>query len=252
MRDQVDRVLLRRMGEEMAENRRALEAQFTQAMLEIYEQARRLSPPYTPSAFRSMVVEHGGKGAADRLLEGTTPSSGFAELLLRGREALKLSVEYLVLKEPWRGLFSPEQLAEARRRLIEVDCERPPEDAALPPEEVPLPEELVEGEYAEGAVKRISINAYERSAAARAMCIEIHGSRCTVCGFDFEDAYGPEAAGFTHVHHVVPLSEVQESYEVDPRADLRPVCPNCHAVIHLGGGCRSIEEVRAMLRVAQA
>jgi hypothetical protein len=25
------------------------------------------------------------------------------------------------------------------------------------------------------------------------------------------------------------------------------VCPNCHAVIHLGGGCRSIEQVKELL-----
>ena len=38
--------------------------------------------------------------------------------------------------------------------------------------------------------------------------------------------------------------------EVDPVADLRPVCPNCHAVIHLGGACRTIEEVRRLLKSA--
>lgn len=36
-------------------------------------------------------------------------------------------------------------------------------------------------------------------------------------------------------------------YEADPAEDLRPVCPNCHAVIHLGGKDRNIEKVRAML-----
>jgi predicted HNH restriction endonuclease len=29
---------------------------------------------------------------------------------------------------------------------------------------------------------------------------------------------------------------------------LRPVCPNCHAVLHLGGNCRSIEEVMQMIK----
>jgi hypothetical protein len=37
---------------------------------------------------------------------------------------------------------------------------------------------------------------------------------------------------------------------VDPVADLRPVCPNCHAVIHLGGACRSIDEVRQHMQFA--
>ena len=34
---------------------------------------------------------------------------------------------------------------------------------------------------------------------------------------------------------------------VDPVRDLRPVCPNCHVVIHLRHPPRAIEEVRAML-----
>lgn len=44
------------------------------------------------------------------------------------------------------------------------------------------------------------------------------------------------------------MSEIGMEYEVDPIADLRPVCPNCHAVLHLGGECRGIEEVRQLLR----
>jgi predicted HNH restriction endonuclease len=43
------------------------------------------------------------------------------------------------------------------------------------------------------------------------------------------------------------LSEIGAEYQVDPVVDLRPVCQNCHAVIHLGGQTRSIEEVRQLL-----
>src|SRR5580698_9338054 len=107
-----------------------LVAQFHQAMLDIYDASRKLKPPYRPSDFRRMVIEMGGKGAADQLLAMGTPSDGFGTLLLRGKDALKLSVEYLVLKEPWRELFEPEQLAVARKRLLDVECEPPAEDAA--------------------------------------------------------------------------------------------------------------------------
>jgi 5-methylcytosine-specific restriction endonuclease McrA len=68
------------------------------------------------------------------------PSDGFGTLLLRGKEALKLSVEYVVLQNPWRQLFEPEQLAIARRRLQDVRCELPPEDLA--------PQELEDNEEA--------------------------------------------------------------------------------------------------------
>ena len=115
--------------------------------------------------------------------------------------------------------------------------------AALLSEEV-----TVSGRVFEGAVCRVVINAYERNPVARARCIAHYGPSCAVCGFKFGAIYGPLADGFIHVHHVKPLSEIGEEYEVDPVADLRPVCPNCHAVIHLGGACRSIEEVRQHLR----
>lgn len=34
---------------------------------------------------------------------------------------------------------------------------------------------------------------------------------------------------------------------VDPKVDLVPLCPTCHAVIHLGGRLRTVNEVRTML-----
>ena len=96
------------------------------------------------------------------------------------------------------------------------------------------------GSLVEGAVCRVTVNAYERNP-------EAHQPRCYPCGFDFGAAYGPEFTGFIHVHHLRPLSEVGGEYAVDPVEDLRPVCPNCHAVIHHGGRLRSIEEVRQLL-----
>lgn len=110
------------------------------------------------------------------------------------------------------------------------------------PEEVPNAENLLEG-----AVCRVSINAYERNPAARQRCIAHYGTTCVVCGFDFGKRYGQVAHGFIHVHHVVPLSEVRAEYTVDPVRDLRPVCANCHAVIHLHGGCRTIDEMKELL-----
>ncbi|MGE0388221.1 MAG: hypothetical protein AB7Q97_26155 [Gammaproteobacteria bacterium] len=102
--------------------------EFDKAMRGIYSSALNLKPPYRPSEFLRMVQSHGGKETADRLLATSKPSSGFTELFLRGKENLKISVEYLVLQTPWRTLFTEEQLAEARKRLNEVQCPLPPED----------------------------------------------------------------------------------------------------------------------------
>lgn len=103
-------------------------------------------------------------------------------------------------------------------------------------------------ELVEGAAVTIKLSVWERNAKARQLCIERYGPICLVCDFDFENRYGDLAKGFIHVHHINPLSKVRGKRSIDPVADLRPVCPNCHAVIHLGGRCLSIDEVRASLR----
>lgn len=101
--------------------------------------------------------------------------------------------------------------------------------------------------YSEGACHLVSVNAYERNENARRACIEYYGTKCYVCGFSFGDVYGKEAEGYIHVHHIRPLSEIDREYIVNPVEDLRPVCPNCHAVLHMSSRCRLIEEVRLLL-----
>jgi 5-methylcytosine-specific restriction protein A len=100
----------------------------------------------------------------------------------------------------------------------------------------------------EGARYQVMVNAYERDPRARQLCIEKYGTDCFICGFSFGVNYGEVADGFIHVHHLRPLSEIGEEYEVVPVTDLRPVCPNCHAVLHRRVPAYSIEEVRDFLR----
>lgn len=117
--------------------------------------------------------------------------------------------------------------------------------------EFPAVEEVFEGKkFLEGATKTISVNYYERSPDARKKCILHYGTKCIACGFDFENTYGEIGKSYIHVHHVVPLSEVKAAYEVDPVKDLRPVCANCHAIIHRTLPALSIEEVRSALKRA--
>jgi hypothetical protein len=103
----------------------------------------------------------------------------------------------------------------------------------------------------EGAKRQIVVNAYERNPKARQLCIAHYGCKCFVCGFDFSIFYGPEFKGKIHVHHLKPLSEINESYEVDPISDLRPVCPNCHLALHSKGAGEvyGMEELRGKIRV---
>jgi putative restriction endonuclease len=111
-----------------------------------------------------------------------------------------------------------------------------------------LPDEVsADASIREGTRYQVLVNAYERSPEARERCIAAHGTACCICGMSFGAVYGPEAEGHIHVHHVKPLSEIGGQYVVDPVQDLRPVCPNCHAVLHLGGRVRTIEEVQQLL-----
>lgn len=118
------------------------------------------------------------------------------------------------------------------------------------PGHVPYPDEVdASAVYREGGVVRISVNAYERNPAARRACIEHYGTSCCICGFNFGRAYGPEVSGFIHVHHLRQLSDLGGEYVVDPVADLRPVCPNCHAVLHSRSPAYGIEEIRSLLGI---
>jgi len=94
---------------------------------------------------------------------------------------------------------------------------------------------------------RVYVNRYERSPRARALCLAHHGNRCSACQITLSEKYGRGAEHIVHVHHLVPLSEIPKGYEIDPINDLRPVCPNCHAVIHSRTPPYTIEELRKMI-----
>ena len=89
---------------------------FHNEMLRIYEEAKEFG--YYPTYFLGMVVEHGGLEAAKRLLRGSDISDGLARLWEEGR--LDLSMEALVIRDPWRLLFTDAELENARRRLDEL------------------------------------------------------------------------------------------------------------------------------------
>jgi len=117
---------------------------------------------------------------------------------------------------------------------------------------VRMPEEIrPDEEFEEGAVTQILVNRYERDPAARATCLEHYGTACFVCGLALGEAYGADVAGLIHVHHLTPISSARRPAEVDPVRDLRPVCPNCHAVIHSAKRPRTIEQVQEMVRKAR-
>lgn len=98
-------------------------------------------------------------------------------------------------------------------------------------------------EHIEGATKQVYINAYERNRKAREACIKHYGVKCVVCTFSFEEKYGPIGKDFIHVHHLRPIAKQSGKHTVNPINDLRPVCPNCHAMLHLSDPPYTIEEL---------
>jgi 5-methylcytosine-specific restriction protein A len=110
------------------------------------------------------------------------------------------------------------------------------------------PDELPTGSYEEGSVTRVLVNRYERDRAARAACIAHHGTTCIVCGFNFEKYYGALGRDFIHVHHVREISTLGPGYKVDPKADLKPLCANCHSMVHRTRPALTPEQLKRRLR----
>ena len=90
-----------------------------------------------------------------------------------------------------------------------------------------------EGWFIEGKRTTKTVNRYERNRKARAECIARHGDSCVVCDFNFGKRYGEHGLGFIEVHHLKPVGGGGgKQRKVNPDRDLRPVCPNCHAMLH--------------------
>jgi 5-methylcytosine-specific restriction enzyme A len=143
----------------------------------------------------------------------------------------------------WQWTLRPEFVAAMKQLNAESQSNSSAATEPIYAEEIMDPEL-----YEEGAKKVITVVAYERSKAAREACLEYWGTDCSVCGLDFESQYGVLARRCIHVHHLRPLPTIGASYQIDPEDDLRPVCPNCHAVLHTEDPPMSVHMLRSILR----
>ncbi len=91
-------------------------------------------------------------------------------------------------------------------------------------------EVVVDKGHEDGRRVRIEVDRYERDPRNRKACIEHYKPICVVCGFESSNVYRDVKDGYIHVHHLKLVS--QGKRKIDPKKDLRPVCPNCHAMLH--------------------
>lgn len=105
--------------------------------------------------------------------------------------------------------------------------------------------------YLEGTPNQVSITKYERNPFARKKCLEYYGFSCIICDFNFEKIYGSIGKDFIHVHHLEQVSTVGKTYFADPIKDLRPVCPNCHSIIHKQKKAFTLDEMKRLYENAK-
>ena len=101
----------------------------------------------------------------------------------------------------------------------------------------------------EGKKKEIFTTQYERNPKLRKQAVQIHGTTCMACGFNFKEFYGERGADYIEVHHIRPLAQRNEEVEIDPSNDLIVLCANCHRMIHRKkNDILSLEELKTLIR----
>jgi 5-methylcytosine-specific restriction protein A len=103
----------------------------------------------------------------------------------------------------------------------------------------------------EGAAYSAVVKKYERSRYNRALCLKYFGFMCRGCGEQLEEKYGPIGSDVIHVHHIVPVSMMGSSYQLNPIKDLIPLCPNCHNIVHKKSPPMEISELNRLTKFSE-
>lgn len=111
---------------------------------------------------------------------------------------------------------------------------------------------------AEGQATARETVSRKRSQKLRAAAIEHYKKKdgklyCEVCGFCYEDHYGTLGQGFIEIHHEDPVYQYSddgfERYISDAVKKVKPLCANCHRMIHRDSKRPlSIEELKGIWR----
>ena len=71
-----------------------------------------------------------------------------------------------------------------------------------------------------------------------------YGTKCSVCNFDFGKMYGSHGDGFIEIHHLYLIAKGKRKTKIE---NLRPVCANCHRMLHRGVALLSIDELKEII-----
>jgi hypothetical protein len=202
--------------------------------------------------FQRWLLAHGMSGSGGRIVLGT--DADYEQLLIN-------LLAVALLKQHVRGaLVLPSLVSDLPPITKQVSGDTAPQQWVLEDEYVrettavdmaardvaaAILEEAMPGDLSglEGKAMRHFVNYYERKPELRAVAIQIHGTVCKGCGFDFTQAYGEPGHGYVEVHHLVPLSEMNGEGRVDPRTDMTVLCANaivwCIGIPHMFSRLRS-------------
>ena len=108
----------------------------------------------------------------------------------------------------------------------------------------------------EGQLRARTVEYRSRSQLLRAKAVEFYtrcGSiACQACRFEFEQAYGAIGEGYIQIHHLRPVSFLSGEPMNLQRAlrNVRPLCANCHQMVHTRTPPLPIDTLRKRLRVS--
>lgn len=99
--------------------------------------------------------------------------------------------------------------------------------------------------FDEGFRIEIVKEATQRNSSLIAKAKKHYPTSCSICEFDFGKTYGPHGEGFIEMHHLSPISKGERKSRIK---DLKPVCANCHRMLHRGKEVLSIEELKEIYK----
>jgi 5-methylcytosine-specific restriction protein A len=78
---------------------------------------------------------------------------------------------------------------------------------------------------------------------------KILGTRCMGCDLSMDEVYGSIAAGMVDVHHLIPLSSLDDGAVVtfNPQTDFAILCPSCHRAIHRLSDSSDLTSLRKLI-----